>query len=139
VDALGSQPDDTERLVGLAAFIPVMEASGFSFGTWDVGEGHLPWFFPSSEALQFVRAAYDLGWVVPGFNWNAWSETPEARRLLNEQDALASASIHDIERLLTVHIRADRLIEGHLDGIVESGYLLAVLKRAATLLRDMDE
>jgi hypothetical protein len=34
-----------------------------------------------------------------------------------------------LRKLLTTHVRADRFVEGHLAGVLESGHMLAILRR----------
>jgi hypothetical protein len=98
-----------ERLRGLAAFLPVFAAPDFSFGHWEgsvfeSGRRALPTFTLSDEASAFVREAYRIGWVQ-GFDWQAWKESPEARRLRDDPDELARASPEQLSRLLTVSVR----------------------------------
>jgi Family of unknown function (DUF6508) len=75
------------RLAGIAAFLPVFQAPEFEFGRWGGGEKTaggaitMPYFMLSDEAAAFVQAAYDLGWVLEGFDWPTWKETPEAVQL----------------------------------------------------------
>jgi hypothetical protein len=127
----------TERLAALAAFVPNVGREDFSMGEWVEGSTHLPWFFLSDEASRLVNTVNEYGWVVFEFNWMEWAESPEGRRWLNDADLIGGASVEDLERLLTAHIRADRFIEGHLDEFYESGQLLAILRRAETLLREL--
>lgn len=133
---MSSLPLD-ERLVGLAAFVPVFEAAEFSFGEWLGGNGQLPWFAFSADAQRFVETAYRLKWVVPEFDWVAWTQTEEARRLVEDPQAVAGATVEDLERLLTAHIRQDRFIEGHLAGAFEEGRLTAIVRRAEALQQAM--
>ncbi len=126
------------RLEALAAYVPIFESPDFSYGTWDTSEGHLPFFFNSEEASRFVRTAYEYGWCNSNINWVEWIATDEAQRFANGPEPINQATVSDLEHLLTTFIRQDRFVEGNLDGLYESGHLIAVVRRADTLLREMD-
>lgn len=128
-----------DRLAGLAAFLPAFQAPGFEFGHWGGGEKtdggaiQVPYYVLSDEAEAFVRAAYDLRWVLEGFDWPAWKETPEAIELRDDPEALKRASAEQLAQLLTVFIRQDRFVEGGLAAAFESGLLTKIVGRAAAL------
>lgn len=128
-----------QRLEALASFAPVFEAPGFSFGDWDNSPGHLPWFSLSTEATRFVSTASQFDWIIPDFNWPEWRKTDRAHQLLENPDAIASATVEDLEHLLTTHFRADRFVEGHLAAAFEAGQLQAIVRRAAALARASEE
>ena len=129
-----------DRLAGLAAFLPVFLAPGFEFGRWGGGEKtdsgaiQMPYYVLSDEAEAFVRVAYDLGWVLAGFDWPAWKETPEAISLLDDPESLRNASPEQLAQLLTVCIRQDRFVEGGLAAAFQSGLLTAIVARAKSVL-----
>lgn len=138
LSAEGISPRLHERLAGLAAFLPAFQAAEFKVGHWEGGtrqEGAivLPYFVLSDQAASFVDAAYRLGWVLTDFDWPAWKETPEAKRLRDDPAALANATPEQLARLLTVCIRQDRFVEGALESAFESGLLTGILRRAAEL------
>lgn len=128
-----------ERLAGLAAFLPMLQATGFEFGRWGGGEKtasgaiQMPYYVLGDEAAALVQAAYDLGWVLPDFGWPAWKETPEAIKLRDDSKALAEATAEQLARLLTVLIRQDRFVEGGLAGAFDSGLLTAIIARSEAL------
>ena len=130
-----------DRLHGLASFVPEFEAPEFTSGKWAGGElvsdnvRTMPYFDLSEPVHRLLEACYELSWVRSDFSWPEWSGTPEAHRLMVEPGALESASVEDIERLLTTWLRFDRFCEGHLGGVCESGHMLRVLRRAAALER----
>lgn len=135
-------PDDAplvDRLEALAAFLPIFEAPGFVFATWGGGEEvepgvhQMPYCSLSTEALRFLDAAYQAGWVVPGFDWSEWAGTPEGEALLAGPQGLAQATPEQLARVLTVLIRLDRFSEGRLLEAYRTGYLTAILRRAAEL------
>lgn len=134
----------SKRLRGLAAFLPLFEEPGFTFGQWsevkktEPGVITLPFFTLSNTADAFVRAAHDLEWVRHDFDWPKWMQTTEARRLRDKEDALASATSDQLARLLTVVIRQERFCEGSLASAYDSGLLTGILRRAAALESEIE-
>jgi len=131
--------DLTERLRGIASFLPVFEAPGFVFGDWvpptrerdDVWT--MGYYDLSPTAIEFIEAAYHLGWVVAGFDWGSWQHTDEGRRLLRDPESVQRADPDQLASLLTVLIRADRFVDGELGHAYASGLLTAILRRADEL------
>ncbi|MGE3076492.1 MAG: DUF6508 domain-containing protein [Dehalococcoidia bacterium] len=123
-----------EQIAALTAFRSVME--GRVAGTWAGGEQNpdgsrtMPYFDYSPEILAFMRACGENGWIEV-FDWGAWQ--PEALRYHESPDRLGGASVEDIRKLLTLHIRKDRFSEGHFAAMVESGHIAAILRRLAEI------
>ena len=65
------------------------------------------------------------------FDWPSWQST--ADEFLNSE-VIANASLDDICKLLTLHIRKDRFCEGHLLVVANSGHLYRILLRLQQLL-----
>lgn len=125
-----------KRLRALVEFLPQFEKKNFSFASYNQPEQGSPVMSPwslSPTAEAFVQAAYDNGWVR-GFNWRAWAQTPEAQELREKPEAVAEASVEQLECLLTLCIRTDRFYDGFLAGAYKSGFLTSILRRAAVLL-----
>jgi hypothetical protein len=115
--ALGPQQIDAAL-----KFLTVFERPGCSFGTWsDAG-----YFAYSPEVDDFVQTLYAQG-VLVQFDWPSWQ--PEAQRYATEPEALKGADLMTLRKLLTTHVRADRFAEGHLASVLESGHMLAILRR----------
>jgi hypothetical protein len=133
-----------EKLRGIVAFLPSFQTPDFKFGHWtkppsdQPGVMILPYFSLSEMAWSFEQKAYDLGWVMPDFDWGARKQTPEAISLRDDDQASAQATPDQLARLLTVCIRQDRFCEGTLEGAFESGLLTRILERAAVLLRELE-
>jgi hypothetical protein len=137
----GSKPpaDWTERMGGLAAFLPVFSAPDFSFGEWQAPEPReegvtiLSYFAFSAEASGFIQATYSLGLIRTDLNWPSWHRTPDGHALISDPKRVASASAEELANVLTTLVRGDRFAEGALADAWESGVLLAVVRRAAEL------
>jgi hypothetical protein len=132
-----------EKLRGIVAFLPSFQAPDFKFGHWTKppsdrpGIMMLPYFSLSEVAGSFEQKAYDLGWIMPDFDWGAWKQTAEAISLRCDAQVLARATPEQLARLLTVCIRQDRFCEGALEGAFESGLLTRILERAAVILHEL--
>lgn len=141
-EAIG-HPDLTKRLACLAAFLPIFEDAAFQFGSWVGGKPmphgllHVPSFVMSDAAEAFVKTTYEMGWVLPEADWVTWKGSAEAGELASRPEALARATPEQLAKLLTVLIRQDRFVEGSLAEAFESGFLVAITRRAAALLREI--
>jgi hypothetical protein len=130
------------RLEALTRFLPDFERPGFEFGHWirptpdRSGIHAFPSYSLSETGSAFVKAAYDNAWVTQ-FDWMEWIGTPEAKRLLDDEEALATASPTHLEHLLTALIRQDRFVEGALGDAFQSGVLTRILRRAEFLLGNL--
>jgi len=114
-----------ENLTAILKYISIFEAEGFEPGE-PVTDRGMPWYSYSDEVLNFVQDLYDNN-IIYSFDWPAWQE--EAERLHNDPEALASADLETLRKLLTVHVRKDRFSEGHLAAVIRDGHVLAILKR----------
>ena len=135
-------PIRVEDMDALLRFLPIFESPGFVFG-----ERYPPrWLGPKRWRLgfagltklsrQFYKAIYKHHWAI-GFDWGAWGD--EARSYMEDPDKLRTADIETIRKLLTAHVRADRFIEGHFFRVLESGHIIAILRRLKQIREGMGE
>lgn len=99
------------------------------------GSSTLPWF-ELDEGGRALLAAMS-GWIWSGFDWPAWGQTEEARRLLREPAAMASATQLQISMVVTALIRSDRFNEGTLALAYESGLFGWLLDRVVVLASEL--
>jgi hypothetical protein len=117
----------------------VFEAPGFTFGEWvrpvstEPGVMIMGYYDFSPQAMAFRKTCAELGWVRPDIDWVSWQHTPEAQRLLRDEDAVECASPEELAHLLTLFIRGDRFSEGALAEMYASGMLTRILRRAAVM------
>lgn len=131
--------EQIDRLRGIVAFLPCFEAPGFEFGHWESRQHSVNSFLHYSDAAEkFIRAAYRLAWIVPGFNWNEWMDTVESKALREDAAVLARATPEQLAKLLTAYVRGDRFCEGALLQAFESGLLVRVLRRAEVILAGIE-
>lgn len=130
--------NEFEALRAMAAFLPLLDDPAFEAGRIHESEqlGDTTWSFPWAElgetASRFVTMAHEHEWVTP-FDWMEWAGTEEARRLRGDPDAVASADIDQLRRLVTMCVRRDRFCEGALLGDFQSGLITRIVRRAAEL------
>jgi Family of unknown function (DUF6508) len=80
-----------------------------------------------------MQAAYDGGWVLSDFDWQAWAETADANVLREDRSALETTSPAQLAKLLTMLIRGDRFSEGTLSNAFNPGLLTNILRRARVM------
>jgi len=130
---------DADRLRPLAELVPVLESPTADFGRWEVppprdGVRSLGWFEFGPAGEAFLAAVAKGGWVTAGFDWRTWLDGDEAADLQRRPDALESATVEQLARLLTAIVRSDRFVEGSIAGAFESGLLTRIARRADALL-----
>ena len=136
-----TDPALVDRLRRLGRHVAMLESPDFSFGAWAPvhryadGSINMPWYEFSPGAEAFLADARAL--VTP-FDWPAWASAPEGQQLLGRPDAVASASVDDLGKLLTTYIRGERFGDGTLAGAFDSGMLTAIARRAAALADELD-
>ena len=84
----------------------------------------------ASRVIDQVYARH----VAVAFDWTTWQA--EAQRFL-APDVVATASLDEVRRLLTLHVRKERFCEGHLDAVIASGHLAALAARLAVLAAEL--
>jgi Family of unknown function (DUF6508) len=127
------------RIEAVIRFLPIFEAIGPNdfariIHSSDATEeeptiGHLK-YHPA--VYEFMQACYENGLVL-SFDWGAWAV--EARRYMGDPVLVASASLVTCVKLLTAHLRAERFCDGHLQEVLRSGHISAILQRLQQLPR----
>jgi len=123
-----------ERIKTVANFLPDLEA---------IGPGHLARTIRTPEGdivlgcveyhpavHKFEKACYENGFIQT-FDWSAWA--PTARRFMRNPELIASARLSTCIKLITAHIRCERLCDGHLQEVFSSGHISAILRRLLQL------
>lgn len=81
---------------------------------------------------EFQQALYRHRFIRI-FDWGKW--IPQAKAIYEDQNRLEHASMATCIKLLTLHARNDRFVEGHFAAMLTSGHIIAVLKRMEQLGR----
>jgi len=131
------------RLERLAGFATVFEAAGFVAGELVMpasapGVWTMPYVRYHPEVDRFVSSAYEDGWVRSDVAWGEWSQTPEAQSLRDDPKVLATATLDQLAKLITVLVRQERFAEGSLMEAFEGGLVLGIVRRAEVLMEGAD-
>lgn len=124
-----SQPH-REAVTGLLAFLPALENTEPEY----IRNGYWSEFMSvvsTRTAQDLFRYLYDNGFVLPGFDWQAYGQ--EALSYLDEREKLQTAGWDTLYKLLTAHLLADRTNQGHYEAILENGFLRDILRRMQIL------
>ena len=125
---------EVQQIDAVLRYLPLFEQEGFSPGDWQTQEGQLPYFASSPEVDAFVQTVYEQG-IICTFDWTGWQD--EAQRYRSDPGSLAQADLLTVRKLLTLHVRADRFVEGHLASAFENGQIVAILRRLKHLREEM--
>lgn len=82
---------------------------------------------------EFMTACYENGFVQSSFDWVTWSK--EGRRYMMDPTLVGSARLATCIKLITAHLRAERFCDGHLDDVLRSGHIIALLRRLQQFAR----
>jgi hypothetical protein len=125
-----------EQIDAVLEYLPTFERPGYQAGEWRTREGSFPSFVYHSEVTDFIQTLYEQGFVIY-LDWTSWRE--HAERYQSDSASLAEADLLTLRKLLTVHVRADRFVEGHLAGVFASGHIAAILRRLEQVRDEMAE
>jgi hypothetical protein len=78
----------------------------------------------------FVRLLYKNNWLI-NTRWQGWVD--EATAFFEQPSLLTLADIQSLRRVLTVHVRIDRMMPGEIADLIHRGYMLAILNRISEI------
>lgn len=126
-----------EAIETLTSYLPRLYAAGFSpIERWDGGEklkdGSFTLAYPKYDPLveEFFNHVAGDGWLDYEYN------PDEAYKMLNNERAVKSASLEQIQTMLTFCIRGERFSDGHWGHVIEKGYIRRILERLIALKRE---
>ena len=129
----------TEKMDELLRFLPVFENPDREYvKDWGGGEMTsdgaitVPYPIYYDDVLEFFRLAGQAHWADYGY------KPQEAYRMLSDDDAISSASLDQIKTMLTYCVRGERFADGHWAHMLESGRIVALLRRLAKLREELD-
>ena len=134
---------DQSALESLAAFLDRVSDPKFKVGEWISHDPqsdnsiHMPYFQFEEVVQHFIQAAYDNHWLDTDLDWSEWANSPEAVRLIGEDEtALRGAGPKKLSQLLTVSIRKEKFFEGSLKSDFDSGLILRIVQRADEIVKN---
>ena len=140
---IDASPLTPAQLRCLADWLPILEASDFTPGTWQGGDTdadgvmQMPWFEYDKRIEGWPGACAGGSLIVMGFDWMTWLKSPEGVAYSTGPaplEAIRRASSADLARLVTAIRRGDRFVEGNIAGAIKSGIVAAISRRAAVIL-----
>ena len=123
-------------LLAVAAMADAIESAEATPVPWGGGErdasGSIQMRYPEyPPVLGHLLQALEINHVLlHDFDWQAWGA--EAVRF-QEPAVLAAATLTQVRRLLTLHARTERFVDGHLAEVLARGHMSALLRRLAAL------
>lgn len=126
------EPISQDIWQGLLAFLPALQNREPLY--WRVGAwGDMP-SVVSHEVARTLHAYLHTYMLLPEpFDWMNWQA--EALAYHDQRELLHTADLPTLRKILTTHLRADRLVEGHYDALLENGFLRDVLEQVANRLQ----
>jgi len=119
-----------EQIDLILSFLPIFEQENFEASQVVAPDGQFPYHILSDAVRQFLQVFYDNDFLV-SFDWSDWQD--EARRYFAQPELLQTADVLILRKLLTLHIRKDRFLEGHLPTMIQCGHISAILRRLKAL------
>ena len=124
----------TERIDELLRFLPRFEEPDRVYvKEWGGGEmtadGAITVPYPvyCDDVLAFFTLAGQT-------HWSDYEYQPrEAGAMLSDDEVIATASLHELKTMLTYCVRGERFGDGHWAHMLETGRIVAILRRLATL------
>lgn len=119
-----------EEIEALTAFLPRLYAEGFQpVKSWSGGEqqkdGSLTLPYPNYNPIveEFFRTVSGGGWLDYEYN------PEQAYKMLKDEDFIKTASLPQIQTMLTFCVRGERFSDGHWAEMIEKEYIRRLLER----------
>ncbi|MDD3978074.1 MAG: DUF6508 domain-containing protein [Methanomicrobium sp.] len=85
------------------------------------------------EIVELTKVLYFNNWLINA-RWQGW--TGEAETYFGHPELIASADIETIRKILTVHVRIDRLFPGDIADLINRGYLTTIIERINNIYKE---
>jgi len=138
---IGSKPEQgnatitVERMDELLRFLPLFEVPGREYIlAWGGGEKtpdgrafQVPYPIYCADVLEFYTLAGQAHWADYQYN------PRQAYVMLSDDEFISTASLDEVKTMLTYCVRGERFGDGHWAQMLESGRIVALLRRLAAL------
>jgi len=133
-------PITVEQIDAILPFLEVFDKPGFKPVAWgELGNYMLlvdePWVEYSVDVNRFVEELSGNNWIVP-FDWLKWYE--ESGKYVESPERLSSADPETIRKILTTHVRKNRVWKLHLAEMFKNGHIVALLRRLRDIRQQMN-
>ncbi len=116
-------PVSIEQIRAIVKFLPIFE----NLKPKDLAcmvDGHLQYH---EAVYEFMAACHANGFVQRTFNWPAWAKRGE--RYIDDNILVAKTKLTTCVKLIMESVRYERFCDGHLEFVIKSGHISAVLRR----------
>lgn len=127
-----------EKMDELLRFLPVFEIPNRQYvKDWGGGETTaegaitVPYPIYCDDVLEFYTLAGQTHWS--DFDYNP----REAYDMLSDDECISTASLDELRTMLTYCVRGERFADGHWAHMLESGRIVALLRRLAALRNEV--
>ena len=118
---------DIEELI---SYLPRLYEEGFKpIKQWQGGDKRedgsisFPWPEYNKIVSEFFEEASKDCWNDSGYN------PEEACKLIQDDEYIKNATLHQIKTLLTYCVRGERFCTGHWEAVIREGYIKRILER----------
>jgi hypothetical protein len=118
-----------EEIETLTSYLPRLYAEGFSpVESWDGGkmkDGSMTLPYPKYDPLvdEFFRHVSSDGWLDYDY------KPEQASQMLRDENIVKTASLEQIQTMLTFCLRGERFSDGHWGEMIKKGYIRQLLER----------
>ena len=118
-----------EEIETLTSYLPRLYAEGFSpvesWGGGKMKDGTMTLPYPKYHPLvdEFFHHVASDGWLDYAYN------PEQAYQMIRDENAIRTASLVQIQTMLTFCIRGERFSDGHWGEMIEKGYIRQLLER----------
>lgn len=131
---MGDDPVTREQVDELLQFLPLFDVPGRSYvltaaSSGTSPEGEIPTHYP--EYCEDVLAFF---WLAGQPGWSDFEYDPrQAQAQIGDDAFIRSCSLDELKTLLTYCVRSERFADGAWLSLLESGRIVALLRRLAVL------
>ena len=119
-----------DEIETLTAYLPRLYAEGFSpvdhwYASEKLKDGSYTLPYPKYNPLveEFFRHVSSDGWLDYEYN------PGQAYQMLQDEGLIKTASLPQIQTMLTFCVRGERFSDGHWEEMIEKGYIRQLLER----------
>ena len=116
---------ENKNIDSILKYLPYFKNRSNKFYRIDKAQIMDPYIY-DGKVHDFVRTIYKENFIII-FDYPRWQM--QALKYFRNSKLLESADIITLRKLLTLHIRKDRFVSGHLADMIDSGHILKILKR----------
>jgi hypothetical protein len=125
-----------ENIRNLLEYLPVFSVSGYSPGEprYEKKRNSVTlWPYCYNDAVRgFMNSCYNEGFIY-SYDWAEYSK--KAKEIEGRKPSYDGASLFELCKILTGHMRNERFCDGHIASIIEDGTMIALLESLEQIYR----